>query len=793
MRQLTFGLVARRVLIAAITALKFTVASAMAMNDLYLEVIVNDTPTGLIAAFQKKPDGGLMVARGELKELGIEAPADGSAGEALVDLDRFPGLTYRYDSAAQVVRIVVMDRLRVPYIYDAAVRRRAAPEPSSPVPGVLLNYLVHASSDVSTFTDILSDVNGGQVLAVALDGRAFTSWGLFSQSAIAGTSMSDRAPGSIRLDSTWSLSDPDTLLVYRAGDIISGGLAWTRSVRLGGVQVQRSFSLRPDLVTMPMPQLSGTAAVPSTVDVYVNNVRTFSQDVPSGPFELRNLPVVSGAGTQRIVVSDSLGREVVTNRPVYASAKLLRPGLLDFSAEAGVRRFNYGIESNDNEGGLLGSGSLRQGIYDWLTLESHVEGGAGLLNASGGATFPLSSYGVLSLGVGASSYQGDLGLLYAGSIELALGNAMLFARTQRTAGSYMDMGGLPGDLWPDGFFLIDSLLPPRELDQISLSFPIGWDPSTLTLSYTHLRTAQDDRYQIVSASMSRALDESWTASAAAFTDMADSGNSGLFFSLSRSFGQATSFSANVSTSAGSTSAGFDLIKQQPLEINTYGWRVREYEGDTPVRSASLSYRAPAARLEAGVDNVGSAVRARGEIEGAVAVLGGGVFLTNRIDDAFAVVDAGMPDVPVYYENRPVGRTNGQGQLLVPYLRSYDSNQIAIDPTNLPPDVDVAHTKQVVVPTERGSALVRFHVEVSPSAVVVLRDAVGAFVSPGSRGVLEATGESFVVGYDGQAYVKGLAGDNRISVELLDGSMCQARFPFALAAGARAEINNVVCR
>ncbi|MGY3695904.1 hypothetical protein ACVIGA_005984 [Bradyrhizobium sp. USDA 3240] len=37
-------------------------------------------------------------------------------------------------------------------------------------------------------------------------------------------------------------------------------------MRLGGVQMQTNFALRPDLVTLPIPALSGSAAVPSTLD-----------------------------------------------------------------------------------------------------------------------------------------------------------------------------------------------------------------------------------------------------------------------------------------------------------------------------------------------------------------------------------------------------------------------------------------------------------------------------------------------------------------------------------------------
>jgi outer membrane usher protein len=125
----------------------------------------------------------------------------------------------------------------------------------------------------------------------------------------------------LRLDTTWTYKDPDRTLTYRAGDMISGGLSWTRPVHLGGIQIQRGFSIRPDLVTLPLPSFSGSAAVPSTVDVYVNGVRTVSQDVDSGPFRINNLPILSGQGDASIVVRDSSGREVATTLPFFGLAQ----------------------------------------------------------------------------------------------------------------------------------------------------------------------------------------------------------------------------------------------------------------------------------------------------------------------------------------------------------------------------------------------------------------------------------------------------------------------------------------
>ncbi|OXH88115.1 hypothetical protein CA830_21265, partial [Burkholderia multivorans] len=87
-----------------------------------------------------------------------------------------------------------------------------------------------------------------------------------------------------RFDTSWSRSDPARPSTTQIGDAISGSLAWTRSVRLGGLQWRSNFALRPDLVTFPIPSLSGSAAVPSAVDLYINNVRQYTGNVPSGPF-----------------------------------------------------------------------------------------------------------------------------------------------------------------------------------------------------------------------------------------------------------------------------------------------------------------------------------------------------------------------------------------------------------------------------------------------------------------------------------------------------------------------------
>jgi outer membrane usher protein len=779
-------------------------------HDLQLEVVVNGNPTGLIGAFRRRANGALAASSDELQQLGLRPDPLATGPDGLIDVVRLPDLTYRLDTAAQTVWFDVDDRRRLPRVYDLR-GSTGSPLDTPPITsgyGTVLNYLVFATSDTQ-LPQFWNFASQRASVAASFDARAFSPFGVLSQTAILGSAFEQ----GLRLDTTWSYSDPGSLISYRAGDVISGGLTWTRSIRLGGLQMQRNFALRPDLVTTPMPGLSGSAAVPSTLDVYLNNIRVFSRDLPAGPFEVKNLPIVSGPGTQRIVVRDSLGRETVSDQAFYASPKLLRAGFYDFSVEAGFPRLDFGVRSNEYEREPVASASLRRGITDWLTVEGHVEGGERLWNGGAGVVFPVGPIGVASVAAATSSLAGDNGTQVAASFEAGLGSIIFYVRAQRTFGRYLDIAAtalqplvpstarqpvsaataaqpLSVSSWQRPL----SYLPPRELAQFALSFPLGFDPARLTLSYTHLRDDLGGRYQVVGASYSRPIDRDVSLFATAYTNVVGSRGYGIFAGITRSFGDGITATAGGASSAIGTSGGVDVVKSQPIEIGSSGWRLREREGGPPERAAVASYRAPFARLQAGVEQFGDVARVSGEAEGAVVLTAGNVFLTNRIDDAFAVVDAGAPGVDVLYENRPVGKTDARGQLLVPYLNAYQRNRLSIDPRSLPVDADVARTREWVVPADRSGAVVKFGVDAaSQSALVSFRDQAGRFIAVGARGQLEATGEAFVVGYDGQAYLQGLQPANAVVIATADGGTCRSQFAFLPQPGTQVRIEDVPCQ
>ena len=235
----------------------------------------------------------------------------------------------------------------------------------------------------------------------------------------------------------------------------------------------------------------------------------------------------------------------------------------------------------------------------------------------------------------------------------------------------------------------------------------------------------------------------------------------------------------------------------PAPVN--GKRRAEAPRRSTVRLRSL----PSLPLVAGVAvlaiSAGGAVTASGQLDGALVAAGGGLFLANRIDDAFAVAKVGAPGVDVLFENRVVARSDARGNALVPGLRSYQANKISIDSRDLPVNANPSSTQEVLAPPDRAGVVVDFGVRsVVTSAVVILRGGDGAPLQPGLRGRLlhdlrgvSNDAEDFTIGYEGRAFIHHLGPENTVVVTLPTGE-CRARFPFAPRNDRQVEIGPVPC-
>ncbi len=796
-------------------------------RPMQLEVILNGTPTKLIGAFTMLEGNRLAATRQELLELGLNPRGYASPGD-LVVLDQVFGLSYKYDEATQRILITAPEEQLAVKEYN--LRTAAELTPAQSDWGGIVNYNFFASgvSNVdgrpiaingvplaingipTKFTGAPMAFNGA---SATFDARVFTPFGTISQSAILRTaSLSDRFDA-LRLNTTLTYSDPERMMSYRAGDVITGGFAWTRPIRIGGAQMQRNFGLRPDLVTVPLPAARGSAAVPSTADIYINNVKTFSQDVNTGPYLLSNLPAITGSGTARVILRDSSGHTTESVLPFYVSANLLAPGMFDYSVEAGLPRLSYGTTGDSYLGTPLASASARYGAFDWLTIMGHAEGGAGLMNGSLGAVIRTGSLGVATVAGAASRAGTGTGFQSYAAYETKLFGVSINASSQMTFGAYNDLAsvtarldkGISADPYDIGGLLdistsvqkaanskalFTSAQPPKMLNRISFGVPLPFYSVNLSAGFTQTRDAADVRSDIANVTVSFPVGRA-SFFATAFTTVSGERNSGFLAGMSMPLGGVTT-SLSVSGGTDGLSINADAVKPLEQKPGSWGWRVRDSEGVGAQRSAAVSYRSSFARTEAGVSQGANGVVATAEMEGAVATMGGGVFFANRIDDAFAVVETGVPDVEVFHENRPAGMTNSSGRALIPGLRSYQRNKIAIDTTKLPVDADISTTEGYVTPADRSGVRLNFAVrtDVKP-AIVVFKGADGQPLAAGARGQIEG-GEDFIVGYDGRAYIKNLSAENKVTIAMVDRE-CRASFNYEARANEQVVISGVTCQ
>lgn len=786
-------------LVFALLAQSLAVEAASGPIPLQLEVFVNGQPTKLIGTFSQLADGRISAWPSELEELGLKPPK-GAQGQPVV-LDDMAGLAYVYEQTTQAIYISTSDENRRPNDFDASGKPARGSQPVQFGTGAILNYTAFASASTgATSVPVLRNtpLQNFEGVSLTLDKTFFSTWGTVSSSAIVRQFEAD-AENLLRLDTTWAYSDLDRMVTYRAGDLISGGLPWTRPIRLGGVQIKRDFKVRPDLVTMPLPSFSGSAVVPSTVDVFVNNNKVFSQDVGSGPFNIANVPVVTGAGDTRMVIRDASGRESQTVSPFFASTQLLKEGLNDFSIEAGLARRDYATSSFAYDDQIVVSASGRYGWSNDLTIEGHVEGGAGLGNGGLGVTARVGTLGRVSGAVSGSVDGRKTGGQVYAAVETQVRKIDIRASSQRAFGGYSDLGAATADgqthtLTP-GLSVGVGLdaKPPKAVDQLSVAVPLGFDPSTLSATVVHLEPSGHEKQTwLAAASWSRVFGRDTTLYATAFHDLAQR-STGVFAGFSMALGVNRSVSVNVGRDANGTAVGATYSEQKAGGLEQLNWGAATSQGSRQATSAYADWRGEKADISGRVAQADGGWQVSTSISGSVIAMREGVFLANHVNDAFAVVDVGVPDVDVLYENRRVTRTDASGKALVTGLRSYETNLIAVDPLNLPLHVDVGQASREVVPAYRNGVAVKFNIESRmAAALVVFRDSNGKVIPAGARGQLSHQPAEFVVGYDGQAYLTDLNPANTAVIQTAD-KTCTATFPFNPATETQVRIDPVICK
>ncbi|MDB5713341.1 MAG: fimbrial biosis outer rane usher protein [Sphingomonadales bacterium] len=567
-----------------------------------------------------------------------------------------------------------------------------------------------------------------------LEAGVSDDWGL-----IASTMTVDQrsGPNSVtRLDSYYLRDNPTGLTRLVVGDAVTDAQDWSRQIRFGGVRFGTDFNLQPNVLTFPTPAFTGRAAIPSNVELLVNNVRAFQTDVSQGPFSINRVPFVNGAGDVTLVVRDALGVERRVTSSYYVSSSLLSRGLSSWSMEAGAERDDYGIRSFSYNNAFV-AGSYRRGVTDWLTVETRTEISKQVQMTGGGIDVVWAPFGEFGFTGAASRGSNGNGALFRLFFRRIAPRWNVAVNYQRALHNFSQLG-----IYRDADRITRQL-------QASAGVSLG-RRGNLGVVYTDLAYADRNRTRITTSNYSVSVADRAYLSVFAVR----SGVTGARTETTFGVGLTMPFGPRVSGSVQTDSHNIlaEIHKTPPTD-GGWGYRITANKGDSDRQQAEILWRGNLGEAAVEAEHTSDGVGLRGLASGGLVFTGGRAYATRRVEDALGVINVpDLPNVRIYQENRLVTRTDSAGRAIIPDLRAYEPNRITIAPSDVPIGDRMSSDSVLVVPRHRGAVSANFAIVKDHSATILLQTPDGQAVDAGTT-VKFGNGDAAFVGYGGEMFAR----------------------------------------
>ncbi|MFU8797680.1 MAG: fimbria/pilus outer membrane usher protein [Gammaproteobacteria bacterium] len=745
-------------------------------QPLFLDIYLNKQETGYSELLLSRPDG-LWLTQATLDKLNFKPSTEKPILDKEIKyypLSGFKGVSYQLKKQDLAVDIVTHpSALKTQEIH---LGKPASVPPIERTRGGFFNY------------DLSSTILEGQSKQIGgvFEGGYFNNYGVGTASWLVRRSYPpvDRGNQTTRLQTQWAYDDVERMRVVRVGDAVTQPPSWSQPVLFGGVQWATNFETKPGFLRYPLPATTGSAVIPTSVDLYLNNALLSKQDLQSGPFVINNIPVVTGGGMLQVVTTDLLGRQQITSMPFYVSPLLLKPGLHNYSFSGGMIRNDYGTQSN-HYGSAFFSATDTVGLSNQLTGQFHGEITAKQQAAGIGGNFVYTPWGVFSTAIAGSrsSARGN-GWLGQVGFQRQMQNRVSFgANAQVTTANFMRLG------------MSDTQWLPSFQSQIFTGIPLK-DGSSIGLSYTVRNNRERDKARLVSASYGRGIGKQWFFSVSAFKDMEGQKQQAVFLSAMYVFDKHMTANVSMNKQKDSMQSAAQVSRALPAG-GGYGYSLsarqsdsqnQDYEGTLSMQSNIGNYTAQIEQQSKGQRNYRLGAR------GGIAFMGGDAYLSRQITGSFGVLQVpGRSNVKVYLFNQEVAKTNKQGNALLPNLLPYQVNKIHIDPIDLPLDMHFENTSFDSIPYYRSGILLTLNANTSKSAIMQLVLPSGEPLPVGALVALQDNqAEYFPVAQNGRTFVVGLKEGKNKLLGLWDNKQCMAEIALVKTTDLIPDLGTAIC-
>jgi len=729
-----------------------------AFEELILDLRVNFEDSEEVSLVLQFADSSIFVPIEDIKKLRVKEsyllPAEIEfQGIHYVNLENLDQANYSIDQSILLLDIELpLKAITKQYITTS----QQIPDESlvdSPISGSYLNYDVTLSNSQNRqYVSGIEEFNhftesNGNILGSVFFNRGFSD-------------KTDEQTDNqiIRLDTNWTFDSIEDVARWKAGDSITKNASWSSSTRFAGIQYATNFDVDPSLVTYPLVDFTGSATIPSTLDVYTKARSVYKGNVKPGEFEIGNLPIPTGSGDFTVETRDITGKIQTITMPYYISPVLLKKDLSDYSLAFGVQRQLYATRSNEYHN-LVANADYMHGINNYWTTGMHFEAMNGRNN---GAKYTLGLTNKLKL------YRyGVLGASVASNLHNGMNQAQKIMVDYSYNNSDFNFGtrfSINNKKFEDTFV---------DKKQTILSKPrffstIGYfDQKLGTFSVKYLSThSAQDKIKILSANYSKQLTSNSQARVSVGKNLMDKkdnfitlsynlnleNNKNLGLEVSRKnnkYVERVQFSSNKNDS-GSSYRGVLTKAEKQNNYNLNYTKRTNYGNFTTKAFGSNNHNAQ--QVSAG---------------GSVVFMDKDFYFSKPIYSSLVLVKVGeYTDIPVYNNNHLVANTNKKGKVLVPNVIPFATSKIRIDANKLPLDAHVITQDSVVAPKLNSGILVDFNIKKYRSVLAVLTDEAGVPLEENYILLIEGLDEIYS-GYDGQMYI-----DHIDKLETLKGTACK---------------------
>lgn len=577
------------------------------------------------------------------------------------------------------------------------------------------------------------------------------------------------------------------------------GQASTRSdvfdtLRFEGVQVASDDRMLPNSLRGYAPVVRGIARTTARVAVRQGGNLLLETTVAPGAFAIDDLYATGYGGNLDVTVHEDDGTEQTFVIPYASVNQLLRPGTARYAATAGRLRSPYLDQAQ-----FFLQGELQYGLSNRLTTYGGLQAAEGYLSLVGGLAFatPIGAMAVDLSHAKATIRNGNhegqsLRLSYSKQL-LAQGTNFSLAAYRFSTRGYLDFTTAAMHL-DAGACLFDCSRPQSRL-AANIDQQLGHFGHLSFSGYSQTywgSTQRDLQYQVnYSRQVGRA---SFGLSISRTQAKHGTSDNRLLATLSLPLGAREDrtplqFAAQLGRSGQSGSDG-------RMSLNGMAGTDRQYSyGISLARDASAGNSVSANGQWLGSRSSVNGTVSRGSGYRSAAFGASGTVVAHRSGLTFgpfkgetmAIIhapSAGGARIAGY----PGMRLDQRGLAVVPYLRPYELNEVAIDPAGTPMDVELRETSQQVAPRAGAVLMLKYDTHRGRALLAQARQEDGQLVPFGAT-VTDASGNSVgAVGQAGQLYARVSEGAKVLQVRWgSSGQQCSISLasiqPDATTAGA----------